>query len=388
MRKLIIYTLFVSVIMSQACKKKEEIQTPAADTVAVAKASVTKASFGKLPDGQEVSVYTLKNKNGIELQVINYGAIVTSLKAPDKNGTLEDIVLGFDSLAGYLTPAPYFGAVVGRYGNRIGKGKFKLDGKEYTLAQNNNGQHLHGGLKGFDKVFWNIEEASSTEGVALKLTYLSKDMEEGYPGNLKVEVLYILTDNNEWKIDYKATTDKKTIVNLTQHSYFNLTGNAKRDILEHKLTLHADKLVPVDKVLIPTGELKDVTNTPFDFRNETVIGARINDKDQQLELGLGYDHCWVLSSSDSVKLAASVYEPTSGRYLEVYTSEPGIQFYSGNFLDGSLTGKGGVQYKHRYGLCLETEHYPDSPNKPAFPSVVLNPGETYSTQTTYKFSTK
>ncbi|WP_333820772.1 aldose epimerase family protein [Ohtaekwangia sp.] len=388
MRKLIVYTLFVSIMMSQACKKKEEAQAPAADTVAVAKASVTQAPFGKLPDGQEVSIYTLKNKNGIEMQVINYGAIVTSLKTPDKNGTLEDIVLGFDSLSTYLKGSPFFGAIVGRYGNRIGKGKFKLDGKEYTLAQNNNGQHLHGGIKGFDKVFWNIEEVPSTEGVALKLTYLSKDGEEGYPGNLSVEVIYTLTDDNQWKIDYKATTDKKTIVNLTQHSYFNLTGNVKRDILDHQITLNADKLVPVDKVLIPTGELKDVTNTPFDFRTATAIGARINEKDQQLEFGGGYDHCWVLSSKDSVKMAASVYEPTSGRVLEVYTTEPAIQFYCGNFLDGSLTGKGGVTYKHRYGLCLETEHYPDSPNKPNFPSVVLNPGETYSTSTTYKFLTK
>ncbi|HEY9047318.1 MAG TPA: aldose epimerase family protein [Ohtaekwangia sp.] len=388
MRKLIMYTLLVSVMMSQACKKKEETQTPPADSVTVAKASVTKAPFGKLPDGQEVSIYTLKNKNGIEMQVINYGGIVTSLKTPDKNGSLEDIVLGFDSLSSYLKGSPYFGAIVGRYGNRIGKGKFKLDGKEYTLAQNNNGQHLHGGLKGFDKVFWNIEEIPSTEGVALKLTYLSKDMEEGYPGNLNVEVLYTLTDDNEWKIEYKATTDKKTIVNLTQHAYFNLTGNVKRDILDHQLTLNADKLVPVDKVLIPTGELKDVTNTPFDFRTATAVGARINDKDQQLEVGGGYDHCWVLSSPDSVKLAASVYEPTTGRVLEVYTTEPAIQFYCGNFLDGTLIGKGGVAYKHRFGLCLETEHYPDSPNKSNFPSVVLNPGETYITKTTYKFLTR
>jgi len=375
-------------MMSQACKKKEETQTPPADSVTVAKASVTKAPFGKLPDGQEVSIYTLKNKNGIEMQVINYGGIVTSLKTPDKNGSLEDIVLGFDSLSSYLKGSPYFGAIVGRYGNRIGKGKFKLDGKEYTLAQNNNGQHLHGGLKGFDKVFWNIEEIPSTEGVALKLTYLSKDMEEGYPGNLNVEVLYTLTDDNQWKIEYKATTDKKTIVNLTQHAYFNLTGNVKRDILDHQLTLNADKLVPVDKVLIPTGELKDVTNTPFDFRTATAVGARINDKDQQLEVGGGYDHCWVLSSPDSVKLAASVYEPTTGRVLEVYTTEPAIQFYCGNFLDGTLIGKGGVAYKHRFGLCLETEHYPDSPNKSNFPSVVLNPGETYITKTTYKFLTR
>jgi aldose 1-epimerase len=389
MKKLIIYTTLVtSVMMSQACKKKEEAQVPAADTVAVAKASVTHAPYGTLPDGQQVQIYTLKNKNGLALQVINYGGIVTSLTTPDKNGTLEDIALGYDSLSGYLKETPYFGALVGRYGNRIAKGEFKLDGKKYTIAKNNNGQHLHGGLKGFDKVFWNIEEVPSSEGAAIRLTYTSKDMEEGYPGTLSTEVLYTLTDNNEWKIDYKATTDKKTVVNLTQHSYFNLTGNAKRDILDHEVTLHADKFIPVDKVLIPTGELKDVTNTPFDFRTGIAIGSRIANKDPQLEAGGGYDHCWVLSGSDSLKQAATVYEPTTGRILDVWTTEPGIQFYSGNFLDGSLIGKGGVAYKHRFGLALETEHFPDSPNKPSFPSVVLNPGETYSTHTVYKFSAR
>lgn len=341
-----------------------------------------------LPDGQQVRIYTLKNKNGIEMQVINYGGIVTSLRTPDKNGALEDIALGYDSLGGYLKETPYFGALVGRYGNRIAKGEFKIDGKKYTIAKNNNGQHLHGGLKGFDKVFWNIEEVPSSEGAAIRLTYTSKDMEEGYPGTLTSEVLYTLTDNNEWKIDYKATTDKKTVVNLTQHSYFNLTGNAKRDILDHELTLKADKFVPVSKVLIPTGELQDVTNTPFDFRTGIAIGARITNKDKQLEVGGGYDHCWVLASGDSLKHAASVYEPTTGRVLDVWTTEPGIQFYSGNFLDGSLTGKGGVVYKHRYGLALETEHFPDSPNQASFPSVVLSPGETYTTHTVYKFSTR
>src|SRR5688572_13796061 len=387
MQKLLGFTLLISIMMSQACKNKVETNTTPVDSAA-ATVAITKVPFGKLPDGQEVSLYTLKNKNGVEMQVINYGAIITSLKTPDKNGVFEDIVLGYDSLSHYLKATPYFGAIVGRYGNRIAKGKFTLDGTTYSLAQNNNGQHLHGGLKGFDKVFWNIEEYSSPEGPALKLSYLSKDMEEGYPGNLQTEVIYILTDNNELKIDYKASTDKKTVVNLTQHTYFNLTGNCKRDILEHQLTLVSDKFVPVDKVLIPTKELKDVAGTPFDFRTATAIGSRIKEKDAQLEAGLGYDHCWVLSSPDSVKLAGSVYEPTTGRFVEVFTTEPAIQFYCGNFLDGTLTGKGGVVYKHRYGLCLETEHYPDSPNRADFPSTELKPGDTYTTQTVYRFSTK
>lgn len=332
--------------------------------------------------------YTLTNKNGVEMQVMNYGGIITSLRVPDKNGVVEDVVLGYDSLSGYLKTTPYFGAIVGRYGNRIANGKFKLDGKTYTLAQNNNGQSLHGGIKGFDKVYWSIEETTSAEGPSVKLKYTSKDMEEGYPGNLAVEVVYTLTNDNALKIDYTATTDKKTVINLTQHSYFNLTGNGKRDILEHVVTLAADKFVPVGKTLIPTGKLMDVANTPFDFRTPTAVGARIDSKDQQIAMGGGYDHCWVLTGADSTKAAATVYEPTSGRVVDVYTTEPGIQFYSGNFLDGTITGKGGVVYTKRFGLCLETEHFPDSPNQPSFPSVVLNPGETYKTQTVYKFSTK
>ncbi|WP_254091603.1 aldose epimerase family protein [Dawidia soli] len=375
-------------MMSQACKKNDEKIPAAADTTAVAASAVAKVAYGTLPDGQAVEEYTLKNKNGVELKVINYGGIVTSLKVPDKNGVLEDVVLGFDSLKGYLGGSPYFGAIVGRYGNRIAKGKFTLDGQTYTLAQNNNGQHLHGGLKGFDKVYWHIAEVPAAEGPSLKLTYTSKDMEEGYPGTLQAEVTYTLTDNNEFKIAYTATTDKKTVVNLTQHTYFNLTGNAKRDILDHQVMLHADKFVPVDKVLIPTGKLKDVAGTPFDFRTATAVGQRVNEKDEQLIVGGGYDHAWVLSPADSGKAVASVYEPTSGRFLEVYTTEPAIQFYCGNFLDGTVVGKQGNAYAKRFGLCLETEHYPDSPNQPSFPSVVLNPGETYSTQTTYKFSTK
>ncbi len=340
--------------------------------------------FGLLPDGEEVFEYALVNKNNVEVRVINYGGILTTLKAPDRNGVIEDIVLGYDSLAGYLKKTPYFGAIVGRYANRIANGKFTLDGKKFTVAQNNNGQHLHGGVKGFDKVFWNIEQL---ENNSLKLTYLSKDMEEGYPGNLTIEVIYTLNDSNELKIEYKATTDKKTIVNLTHHSYFNLTGNVKRDILDHEVTIHADQFVPVSNVLIPTGELRAVSGTPFDFRKQFSIGSRINDPYEQLQLAGGYDHCWVLSTKDSVKQAATVYEPESGRVVDVYTTEPGMQLYCGNFLDGSITGKYGV-YKHRYGFCLETEHFPDSPNQENFPSVELNPGEVYHTQTTYVFSTR
>jgi aldose 1-epimerase len=347
-----------------------------------------KQKFGTLPDGREVQRFILKNKNGIEVHVINYGGIITHLKAPDKNGTLEDIVLGYDSVEGYLKESPFFGALIGRYGNRIGKGKFTLEGKEYTLVQNNNGQHLHGGTKGFDKVFWEIQPLNSEKGQALRLSYLSKDMEEGYPGNLNVTVDYTLTDDNDLKIDYSATTDKKTVINLTQHTYFNLSGNAKRDILDHVLTLHSDEYIPVDKTLIPTGKLAPVNGTPFDFNTPTPVGQRINEKHEQLQIAGGYDHCWVLAGKDSVKSAGSLYDPTTGRLVEVLTTEPGIQFYSGNFLTGSITGKGGVVYKHRYGLCLETEHFPDSPNQPQFPSVELRPGETYKTQTIYRFGVK
>lgn len=380
--------LLSAAIAAGGCKSKTENQEVSADSTAHVSTAMQKQSFGKLPDGREVSRYILKNKNGVEVHVINYGGIITHLMAPDKDGKLEDVVLGYDSLEGYLKSSPYFGALIGRYGNRIGNGKFTLDGKEYTLAQNNNGQHLHGGDKGFDKVFWEIEPFASDKGQALKLTYLSKDMEEGYPGNLNTEVEYILTDNNELEINYRATTDKKTIVNLTQHTYFNLTGNVERDILDHELMLKADQIVPVDKTLIPTGELLPVNGTPFDFNVATPIGKRINDEHEQLKFGLGYDHCWVLSSKDSLKLAGSVYEPGSGRMVEVYTTEPGIQFYSGNFLDGTITGKGNVTYQKRYGLCLETQHFPDSPNKPQFPSVELNPGEEYRSQTIYRFTVK
>ncbi len=373
-------TLLVSCKKSQ--KVSEETQTP------VAKHSVTTSPFGVLPDGNEVTRYTLRNANGVEVSVINYGGIITSLKTIDKQGQFSDVVLGYDSLSSYLKSSPYFGALIGRYGNRIAKGKFTLDETSFKLATNNDANHLHGGLKGFDKVFWIIEVLP--DSASLKLTYTSADGEEGYPGNLISEVVYALTDADELKIEYHATTDKKTIVNLTQHTYFNLTGDANRDILNHELMIDAPQLLPVDKTLIPTGELKSVTNTPFDFNRLTTIGSRIAQDDEQLKFGLGYDHCWVLNPSDgkTLRKVAELFEPTSGRVVEVSTTEPGLQFYSGNFLDGTLIGKGGVAYKHRSGLCLETQHYPDSPNKPAFPSVVLNPGETYTTTTVYSFLTK
>jgi aldose 1-epimerase len=372
--------LAISLLLA-GCNAKVQTSEVKADSTVTQPTAMQTELFGKLPDGKEVNRYVLKNKNGLEIHVINYGAIITKILAPDRNGKLEDIVLGYDSLDGYLKETPYFGAIVGRYGNRIANGRFKIDGTEYTLVQNNNGQHLHGGTKGFDKVFWNI-------GQGLKLSYLSKDMEEGYPGNLAVTVEYVLTEDNTLEINYSATTDKKTIVNLTQHTYFNLTGNGKRDILDHELTLNADRYVPVSNTLIPTGKLQPVKGTPFDFTTSTPVGKRINEQNEQLKIAGGYDHCWVLSSQDSVKNAGLLYEPSSGRTVEVLTTEPGIQFYSGNFLTGSITGKAGVNYKHRFGLCLETEHFPDSPNQQDFPSVLLSPGETYKTFTAYRFGFK
>jgi aldose 1-epimerase len=375
--------LFVS------CNSKTENTTMSDTTRVETKTNLSSTSFGKLPDGNEVSLFTLKNAKGMTMTVMSYGGIITSLTAPDKNGNFEDVVLGYDSLSGYLKSSPYFGALIGRYGNRIGKGKLSIDGKEYQLPQNNNGNTLHGGPNGFDKRFWNIEEYDVNNGAALKLTYVSKDMEEGFPGTLNTQVIYHLTDNNELKIYYEATTDKPTVINLTQHTYFNLSGNSKSDILQHELFLDADKFVPVDNTLIPTGELKNVSETPFDFKTPTAIGARIDKKDQQLEFGKGYDHCWALNTNgDTSKVAATLHDPASGRVMSVKTSEPGIQFYSGNFLDGTITGKFNTVYKQRYGLCLETEHFPDSPNKKNFPSVVLKPGETYRTQTMYTFSIK
>ncbi|PSL26763.1 aldose epimerase family protein [Dyadobacter jiangsuensis] len=350
--------------------------------------TISKEAFGQLPDGQQADLYTLTNANGMTVNITNYGGIITKLTAPDKNGEWADVVLGFDSLAPYLSGHPFFGALVGRYGNRIAKGKFKLNGQEYSLAINNGPNALHGGTKGFDKVIWKATEIKQDSIVGLQLEYTSKDMEEGYPGNLTVKVVYTLDNENALTIDYTASTDKPTVVNLTNHSYFNLTG-LKRDILDHEVTIASDSIVPVDTTLIPTGKLRAVEGTPFDFRKATKVGAGIDKvEDEQIKAGGGYDHCWVLKrSGDGLVQFATVKDPESGRVMEVFTTEPGVQFYTGNFLDGKLTGKGAT-YSKRFGLCLETEHYPDSPNQPQFPTTTLNPGETYKTTTKYKFSAK
>ncbi|MBO9612315.1 MAG: galactose mutarotase [Dyadobacter sp.] len=348
--------------------------------------TISKEAFGQLPDGQQADLYTLTNANGMTVNITNYGGIITKLTAPDKDGQWADVVLGFDSLAPYLSGHPFFGALVGRYGNRIAKGKFKLNGQEYSLAINNGPNALHGGTKGFDKVIWKATEIKQDSVVGLQLEYTSKDMEEGYPGNLTVKVVYTLDNENALTIDYTATTDKPTVVNLTNHSYFNLTG-LKRDILDHEVTIASDSIVPVDTTLIPTGKLRAVEGTPFDFRKATKVGAGIDKvEDEQIKAGGGYDHCWVLKrSGDGLEKFATVKDPQSGRVMEVFTTEPGVQFYTGNFLDGKLTGKGAT-FSKRFGLCLETEHYPDSPNQPQFPTTTLNPVETYKTTTKYKFS--
>lgn len=352
------------------------------------KADIKKESFGTLPNGKRIDIYTLRNKNGLEFKIMNYGGAIVSAKVPDKNGNIADIALGYDSLKGYLKNNPYFGPIVGRYANRIAKGKFTLNGKEYTLATNDGPNHLHGGIKGFDKKVWNAVPEKVKKGVALKLHYLSKDGEEGYPGNLNVTVTYTLTNNNELRIDYSATTDKTTIVNLTNHTYWNLAG--KGDILNHKMMINANKFTPVDSTLIPTGELKDVAGTPFDFRKPRTIGSRINENNLQLKYANGgYDLNWVLNKNvpDSLTLAVRVTEPTSGRVLEIWTTEPGIQFYSGNFLNGSIVGKNGHVYRKHDAFVIEAQHFPDSPNHPNFPSVVLRPGEKYRQITIYKFGT-
>lgn len=347
-----------------------------------ATAGVTRAPYGTMPDGTPVEAFTLTNTNGVRLTAITLGGIITELHVPDRNGTMGDIVLGFSNLDGYVKDHPFFGAIIGRYGNRIGKAQFSLDGQTYTLAANNGANHLHGGIKGFDKVVWNAAPAAS--GVGVVFTRRSTDGEEGYPGNLDVTVTYTLTDQNALVVDYAATTDKATPVNLTQHSYFNLAGRGP--IGGHVLHLNADRYTPVDEGLIPTGAMDAVEGTPFDFRTPTAIGDRIDGAHQQLVYGKGYDHNWVLTRQGAgLQLAARVTEPTSGRTLEISTTEPGIQFYAGNFLDGTLTGKGGEVYAHRSGFCLETQHYPDSPNQSAFPSTILRPGERYTSQTVFTF---
>jgi aldose 1-epimerase len=353
---------------------------------AEAKSKMQKQSFGKTADGQETDLYIMANKNGMEAAITNYGGTVVALKVADRSGKLDDVVLGYDKLEDYAAGKAYFGAIVGRYANRIAHAKFTLDGTSYTLAKNDGDNHLHGG---FNKRVWTAKDVSSSTGQALELTYLSKDGEEGFPGNLAVKVVYTLTVQNELKIDYSATTDKDTILNLTNHCYFNLAGQGNGDILRHQLMIRADRFTPVDATMIPTGEMRSVKGTPFDFTTATVIGTRIDQDDQQLKLGRGYDHNLVLSggTAASPSLAAQAYEPHSGRLLEVSTTEPGLQFYTGNFLDG-IRGKQGKVYNRRYAFCLETQHFPDSPNHRDFPSTVLKPGQQYRSTTVYKFSSR
>ena len=349
--------------------------------------SIAKQSFGTSPDGKAVEVYTLKNAKGAEARIMTYGGVVLSLKMPDKSGQFGDVVLGCDKLEDYTKtpPVPYFGALIGRYGNRIGKAQFTLDGKTYKLSANDHGNTLHGGNKGFDKVLWTATEKQTDAGPSLVLNYTSKDGEEGFPGTLNVTATYTLTDNNELRLDYTATTDKDTVVNLTHHSYWNLAG--KGDILGHIVTIPADNITPVDAGLIPLGTLQPVDGTPFDFRKPMAIGARIDADNAQLKLGPGYDHNWVINKKmGELSLMAHVSEPTTGRVMEVWSTEPALQFYSGNFLDGTIKGKGGWVYQKHDAFCMEPQHYPDSPNKPQFPTTELKPGETYKNTIIYRFS--
>ena len=378
MKKIEILIVIFLVIISNSCTKiSKKMQV----------LKIDKIQFGETMDGTGVDQFILSNNNGMEVRIITYGGIITSWMAPDKNGDYKDIVLGYNTLAEYEAETPYFGALIGRYGNRIAKGKFSLGNQEYTLAVNNGVNHLHGGLKGFDKVIWDAKTIVSDSTVSLELSYLSKDMEEGYPGNLETKVTYTLNNKDELSVNYEATTDKPTIVNLTQHSYFNLTADFNQDILGHELVINADSFLPVDNNLIPTGEFRDVTGTPFDFKTSKAIGTHIDNENIQLKNGLGYDHCWVLNDQNTgVRFVASAYEPVSGRLLEVFSDEPGIQFYSGNFLDGTLPSKNKGMYQHRSGFCFETQHYPDSPNQKNFPSVRLDPGEKYNSKTVFRLS--
>jgi aldose 1-epimerase len=346
---------------------------------------ISKKLFGLTSDHTSVELFTLRNRKGMEATIMTYGGIVTSLKVPDRRGTLGDVVLGYDHLEGYLKKNPCFGTLVGRYGNRIARGQFVLEGVTYKLAVNNGPNHLHGGLKGFDKVLWSARPVDSANGPALQLTYMSRDGEEGYPGNLLVTAVYTVTEDNSLNVDFVATSDKKTVCNLTHHSYFNLAG--KGDVLGHVVEINADRFTPVDANLIPTGEIRPVAGTPFDFRKPVPIGQGINDpRDEQIKFGNGYDHNFVLNKKASeLSFAARVTEAGSGRVMEVWTTEPATQFYTGNFLDGTITGKGGWVYQARNGFCFEPQHYPDSPNHPEFPSTVLAPGQTYRNAIAYKF---
>lgn len=342
--------------------------------------------FGTLPDGSAVALFTLTNKNGVEVRAMSYGAIIQAIRTPDRTGQIDDIVLGYDTAAEYVEKPSYFGAIVGRYANRIANGRFVLDGRTYQLATNNGRNHLHGGVKGFDKVNWKGDIAADERGQSVTFSYRSADGEEGYPGTLDAFVSYTLTDANELIVDYRATTSARTVVNLSQHSFFNLAGQASRDVLDHELQIDADRYTPVDDTLIPTGELAPVADTPFDFRTPTAIGKRISVEHVQLARGRGYDHNYVLTRTGAaLQRAARVVEPSTGRMMEISTTEPGLQFYSGNFLDGTITGKQGRVVRHRYGFCLETQHFPDSPNQPSFPSTVLEPGAEYRSTTVFRF---
>lgn len=381
----------LAVLFAASCTRQDSKPVEGVPKEAVPK--VTKTSFGALseaPDSPQADLYTMTNRNGMEVAITNYGGIIVSLKAPDKSGKMADVVLGFDNVSGYVkNPSPYFGALIGRYGNRIGHARFKLKGVEYKLAKNNGENSLHGGLKGFDKVLWTVSNVSTPAAAALQLSYTSKDGEEGYPGTLTAQVVYMLTDKNELSVDYSATTDKDTVLNLTNHSYFNLAGQGEGTILQNELLLNADRYTPVDAGLIPTGKIEPVKGTPFDFTKATAIGARIKDSHPQMKLGGGYDHNFVLNKSDSsLTKAAEVYEPQSGRVLEVLTTEPGVQLYTSNFLDGTITGKAGKVYPRNAALCLETQHYPDSPNKPEFPTTVLKPGDRFQSKTVFRFSVR
>ena len=368
--------LAVTAIYMSGCEKEPQAKEKS-------KMSIRKESFGQSPDGEGVDLYTLTNANGLRARITNYGAILVSLEVPDRDGDLADITLGYDTLDGYIKRGSFFGATVGRYANRIGGAGFVLNGIEYKLAANNGPNHIHGGKKGFDKVVWNAEQIETADAVGVKLTYLSKDGEEGYPGNLDCTVIYTLTSNDELKISYEAETDKTTVLNLTNHSYYNLAGQGTGDILGHELMLNADSYTVVDEGLIPTGEIRSVKDSPMDFTSPMSIGSRIG------QVGKGYDHNYVLNSGGGgLALCARVHEPASGRVMEVHTTEPGVQLYTGNFLNGSITGKDGKVYNKHYAFCLETQHFPDSPNKPHFPSVVLEPGQKYTTVTVHKFYTR
>jgi aldose 1-epimerase len=376
-------TLAVCALAAAACGQESTVPVQQPTSY------VSMTPLGRTPDGQAVALVTLRNPAGVEIRVAAYGGTILSLKTPDRTGAVDDIVLGFDDLTAYFERSPYFGCLIGRFGNRIAKGSFVLDGRAYALARNNGPNHLHGGVKGWDKVVWAAEPFQRADGVGVVLQYTSADGEEGYPGTVKATVTYTLSEASELRVDYHATTDRATVINLTQHSYFNLAGSRAPDILGHVLTIHASGYTPVDDTLIPSGEIAPVAGTPLDFRTPAAIGARINDAHVQMVRGKGYDHNFVLDrAGDGLTLAARVEEPVTGRTLDVRTTEPGIQFYSGNFLDGTLTGKGGRVYGHRAGFCLETQHYPDSPNQPAFPSTVLRPGQEYRSTTVFAFGAR